>query len=189
LESALQHDVELSKWVRGQQSARKRGALSRQKKLALDKIGFPWEFPKRPKESSKPTWDDTFAKLVEFHKSHGHCDMKCVLPLNERLHKWAWEQRQARQDGVITSDQIRQLDQLGFIWDKHDFLWERMLKILIEYKSVHGDCNVPNFSRDSHLAIWVASQRKQRAEGSLRKDRVERLESLGFEWCSDNESQ
>lgn len=177
-ESALQHDVELDKWVRAQQSAKKRGALSPQKQSALDKIGFPWEFAKKPKfpknrkQASRPTWEDLFAKLAEFHKSHGHCDMKLIVPLNEQLHKWAQEQRQARQRGVIASEQVRQLDQLGFIWDTSELLWERMLKVLIAYKSVHGDCNVPRYwQQNLQLAGWVGGVSAKAAKNRRAKIR------------------
>jgi superfamily II DNA or RNA helicase len=174
-------NLELRKWVISQQSAKKRGVLSPQKELALEQIGFPCT--KKRDNLPKPTWEDVYVKLAEFHKTYGHCDMKLVLPLNERLHKWSQKQRQAKQEGLITSDQIRQLDQLGFIWDTNQLLWERMLKILIEYKSIHGDCNVPRYwQQNFELAGWVWSQRKQRATGNLRKDRLERLESLDFEW-------
>ena len=185
LESALQSDDELGKWVRGQQAAKKRGTLTAEKEQKLSKAGFPWKFPKAPKESIKlnSSWDNIFAKLVEFQKQHGHCDMKLVRPFEEHLHKWAQIQRQVKISGELAADQIHQLDQIGFVWHTDDLLWERMLKALIRYKSAHGDCNVPRYSQqDSQLAIWTASQRKQRAKGDLRTDRIERLAALGFQW-------
>jgi superfamily II DNA or RNA helicase len=160
--------TEMRKWVEAQQSAKKRKVLSRPKQSALEEIGFPWQFPKKPKVSTKPSWESVFARLVEFQKAHGHCDMKLVLPFDELLHKWAQEQRHAREDGTLTVEQVCQMDQIGFIWQTDDLLWERMLKALITYKSVHGDCNVPLYSKqDSQLAVWVASQRKRRKKGEL----------------------
>lgn len=183
LESGLQSDEELGKWVRGQQAAKKRSALTAEKEQALSKAGFPWEFPKKAKEPTTPSWDSFLAKLVEFQRQHGHSDMKLVLPLNEHLHKWAQEQRRARQAGTITPDQIAQLDQIRFIWSTDDLLWERMFNALIAYKSVHGDCNVPRYSQDNlQLAVWVASQRKQRRTGKLGAERLGKLQQIGFSW-------
>ena len=183
LEAAIQQDAALNRWVRSQQSAHKRRALSRQRQSLLNQVGFPWEFPKKPKESSKPAWEDTFAKLAEFYKSHGHCDMRLVHPINEYLHKWGQEQRRARQEGAIASEQICQLDQLGFIWDTDELLWERVFRILVAYKSAHGDCNVPPYWRqDLRLAVWVASQRKRRRLGELKPEQVNKLEQIGFAW-------
>jgi superfamily II DNA or RNA helicase len=186
LEAAIQQDAALNRWVRRQQSANKRRALSRQRQSLLNQVGFPWEFPKKPKkpkESSKPAWEDTFAKLAEFHEAHGHCDMKLVLPVNEHLHIWAQQQRQARQRGIIAFEQIRQLDQLGFIWDTDELLWERKLTMLRAYKAVHGDCNVPRYwQQNLQLAVWVASQRKRRRLGELKPEQVNKLEQIGFAW-------
>ena len=183
LESALQSDDELDKWVRGQQAAKKRSALATEKERALNKVRFPWEFPKKPKAPTKPSWESFFVRLLEFRNQRGHCDMKLIHPFDERLHKWAQEQRRARQARTITADQIGKLDQLGFIWNTDDLLWERMLNALAAYKAAHGDCNVPRYSQDDlQLAVWVASQRKQHANGGLGKNRKERLDSLGFQW-------
>jgi hypothetical protein len=187
LEAYIQHagesNGELRKWVEAQQSAKKRRVLSPQKQSELDKIGFPWQFPKKPKVPTKPSWESIFVKLVEFQKMHGHCDMKLVHPFDEHLHTWAQVQRQARESGVLTVDQIRELNQIGFIWQTDDLLWERMLKALVAYKATHSDCAVPRYSQqDSQLAIWVASQRKQRAKGELKQDRIDRIAALGFQW-------
>ena len=122
-------------------------------------------------------------KLVEFQKMYGHCDMKLVLPFDGHLHKFAQVQRQARENRMLNVDQIRQLDQIGFLWHTEDLLWERMLKALITYKSAHGECNVPLYSQqDSQLAIWVASQRKRRRMGQLKAKQVLKLDQTGFVW-------
>jgi superfamily II DNA or RNA helicase len=181
IQRAGESNGELRKWVEAQQSAKKRRVLSPQKQTELDKIGFPWQFPKKPKVPIKPSWESIFVKLVEFQKTHGHCDMKLVLPFDKYLHSWAQVQRHARDNGTLTTDQVRQLDEIGFVWRTDDLLWERMLKALITYKSIHGDCDVPRYSqRDSQLAIWVASQRKRRNLGKLPPDQVEKLNKIGF---------
>ena len=68
--------------------------------------------------------------------------------------------------------------------------WERRFRELVEYKAVHGDCEVPqNYSQNTSLGTWVNKQRmeqKNRIEGknsSLNDSRLERLESIGFRWA------
>jgi len=68
--------------------------------------------------------------------------------------------------------------------------WERRFRELVEYKAVHGDCEVPqNYSQNTSLGTWVNKQRmeqKNRIEGknsSLNDARLERLESIGFRWA------
>ncbi|WP_205620769.1 helicase associated domain-containing protein, partial [Roseivivax marinus] len=54
---------------------------------------------------------------------------------------------------------------------------------LIKYKEEHGDCDVPqNRSTHKSLGIWVARQRRSYDRGELPKDRIDRLEALGFAW-------
>jgi superfamily II DNA or RNA helicase len=183
LDLAGESNGELRQWVNALQSAKKRGTLDPKKQADLEKMRFPWQFPKRPKVSFKPKWDDVFTKLVEFHKTHGHCDMKRVVPVDENLHKWCQEQRRAKQSNTLSSEQVCNLDTLGFIWDTDELLWEWLFQEMLIYKSVHGDCNVPRYSQKySQLAVWVASQRKQYAKAALKKDHIKRLNALDFQW-------
>jgi hypothetical protein len=61
--------------------------------------------------------------------------------------------------------------------------WEERYGELIKYKEEHGDCDVPqNSSTHKSLGIWVARQRRCYDRGELPKDRVDRLNALGFTW-------
>lgn len=65
----------------------------------------------------------------------------------------------------------------------YEDLWEFRFDQLREFKAVHGHCNVPyRYSIDPTLGRWVQNQREFRKKRTLRKDRVERLEELGFQW-------
>ncbi|KAL7531259.1 hypothetical protein ACHAXR_003939 [Thalassiosira sp. AJA248-18] len=68
--------------------------------------------------------------------------------------------------------------------------WERRYNELIEFKTTHGHCEVPqNYAQNSSLGTWVNKQRmeqKNRIEGknsSLNDSRLERLQSIGFRWA------
>ena len=61
--------------------------------------------------------------------------------------------------------------------------WDERYGELIKYKEEHGDCDVPqNSSTHKSLGIWVARQRRSYDRGELPKDRIDRLEALGFAW-------
>ncbi|EJK74982.1 hypothetical protein THAOC_03310 [Thalassiosira oceanica] len=51
---------------------------------------------------------------------------------------------------------------------------------MLEYKRVHGHCEVPQ--KEGMLGMWVANQRKAKKSDSLSQDRVDRLNSTGFTW-------
>jgi predicted metal-dependent RNase len=72
---------------------------------------------------------------------------------------------------------------------KHDIKWNDMFNRLVQYKAEHGNCLVPqNYQADGRLGRWVHYQRvefwmlKQRGSGKITQSRVDKLDSIGFEW-------
>jgi hypothetical protein len=73
-------------------------------------------------------------------------------------------------------------------WTKR--LWEERFEELKAYKDVHGTCSVPTMSQTNpSLGYWVHDQRKQYRlyknginTSSINQDRIQKLESIGFEW-------
>jgi hypothetical protein len=80
---------------------------------------------------------------------------------------------------------------------KYDF--DQEFQKLVEYKNQHGNCNVPvRYKEDRRLGKWVSKLRERKTDLSKRgeeyevaksvtgrtllKERVERLNALGFEW-------
>lgn len=57
--------------------------------------------------------------------------------------------------------------------------WEYQFLDLVRFKEEHGHCEVP---RKHALGYWVSNQRQRRRIGALVKDRVERLDKIGFVW-------
>lgn len=61
--------------------------------------------------------------------------------------------------------------------------WQRAFAALVEFKKVHGHCNVPQKSGEhKRLGKWVNTQRTQHYRGKLRADRKQLLDSIGFVW-------
>ncbi|EJK74183.1 hypothetical protein THAOC_04153, partial [Thalassiosira oceanica] len=63
---------------------------------------------------------------------------------------------------------------------KHSDVWELNYKDLMNYKEEHGDCDVPQSM--GALGDWVFNQRITYTKGSLAKERVGRLDDMGFTW-------
>lgn len=83
---------------------------------------------------------------------------------------------------------------------KHDF--DHMFDMLVDYKREKGNCNVPaRYKDNTRLGIWVSKLREKKRELvksgndfetikrgkitqlTLTQDRLDRLNSIGFEWC------
>ncbi|EJK47342.1 hypothetical protein THAOC_33944, partial [Thalassiosira oceanica] len=58
--------------------------------------------------------------------------------------------------------------------EQWDAQWNARFKELVNYRSEHGDCNVPD--NHSKLGKWVCIQRTAYVANSLAQDRIDRLE-------------
>ena len=112
--------------------------------------------------------------------------------LNDDLQTWINHQNWCRkkkyegQETALTEAMIDILDEVKFPWKIcNDERWHLCYCELEEYKETHGDCRVP---QKSSLGKWVRSQRKsmkqikQGKKSSLTDERIEKLDSIGFEW-------
>ena len=72
-----------------------------------------------------------------------------------------------------------------------DAKWDTKFHDLVAYKDTHGgSCNVPQrYAENPQLGNWVDTQRRQYkkfqqdpATSSMTQERIERLESIAFEW-------
>jgi hypothetical protein len=141
------------------------------------------------------TWDARFSELAKYRTIHGDCNVPRGKSENTKLAYWVAKQRSQYQLRIkgkysyMTLSRIQALDSLGFEWDRCGGPWEVRLGELTEYRTIHGDCNVPKrYSENTKLAYWVGTQRQQyrfHIEGKnsyLTLSRIQELESMGFEW-------
>ena len=70
------------------------------------------------------------------------------------------------------------LDSIGFVWKFRatpiSVDWEVRFQQLVEYKRVHGDCNVPQrYKANPQLGTWVITQRtKEETMSEKRRKQV-----------------
>lgn len=163
----------LGTWVSEQRSQKDR--LSLEKIAKLDSLGFSWD-PRTER------WEEAMTALKVFHKRNGHC--RVPRNYSEGAVKLSsWVQRQRRDKGELTSDQIRQLDSIGFSWDPFAELWEEGFEGLKEFREHTGHCVVQSGIKTQsggELKSWVTRQRKIRQK--LTQSQVSRLNSIGFIW-------
>ena len=59
--------------------------------------------------------------------------------------------------------------------------WEARFEELVDYKQVHGNCNVPAIYKTiPQLGTWVGRQRTK--EETMIEEKRKRLNSIGFVW-------
>ena len=160
----------LGVWVSGRRADFKRGKLSDERVARLEGIGFVWD----PQEQE---WLVRFDELTKYGAKNGHCN----VPLSQgRLGKWVVRQRENRRSGMLSTERLDLLASIGFSWEPVDAAWMARYDELTAYKDGNGDCNVP--CNQGQLGRWVGQQRVHYKKGTLRRERIELLESIGFEW-------
>ena len=171
---------QLGMWVSNQRANRKKGILSEDRIRRLDEISFLWDV-------IDSAWNDMFAILVSYKTKYGDCKVPQDCRENPGLGRWVSKQRTWRKIGKLSKERIARLQEIGFIWECVDTVWEKMFAALLDYKDKHGDCSVPDkWPENRKLSGWVSSHRQFRKRGILSKERIRRLEEIGFDWNPKN---
>jgi hypothetical protein len=147
-------------------------------------------------------WEAQLAKLNDYAREHGDCNVPRDWAEDPELGSWVSTQRRCKKlldrgepSEGMTAARAAKLEALGFWkgrckgrWDTAG--WEAQLAKLKAYQRKHGDCNVPQgWVEDPPLGRWVSTQRKgqkklDRGEPSdgMTAARAVKLEALGFAW-------
>jgi hypothetical protein len=150
---------------------------------ALESLGFEWD-------TRGAVWEACLRELAEYRKIHGHCNVPSYRE-KSKLAKWVRKQRSSYSQRLssMTLYRIQALESLGFEWDKFGADWEDRLSELADYRKIHGHCNIPeNYCGNPQLGRWAANQRSQYSlyvkgkRSHMTTLRIQKLETLGFEW-------
>ena len=142
--------------------------------VCVEKLGF--------------TWDIWYGELIKYKEQFGDCNVPLRLVENKQLGRWVATQRARYKNKKLSDDRIKRLEEIGFVFSIQSS-WEEMFDVLKEYKKKHGDCNVSStWSENKQLGSWVGTQRQSYRNKKLTKDRIKRLEEIGFEWDMLEES-
>jgi hypothetical protein len=145
------------------------------------------------------SWSENFRELVKYREAHGDCLVPHNWDTSRRLAQWVKRQRyqfKLKNEGRhsnLTRERQAALVNLGFVWDSHAAVWEERLRELLEFRHMHGHCNVPStFPDNPQLSVWVKCQRRQYKlfrtgnRASMTADRMTKLTNLGFSWNPRN---
>jgi len=169
----------LGSWLTKQRRDKKTGALGAKKEDALEALGVVWN-------PTAQQWNSTYELLVQFKEREGHCNVP--QGHRENLGMWLVNQRTNKRTGKLDAGLEKALADLGVVWDLTAQQWSGMYTLLVRYKERNGDCNVPRGHREEgkNLGNWANTQRTSEKNGKLSKERIQRLEDLGFLWNTTN---
>eukprot|EP00527_Entomoneis_sp_CCMP2396_P002689 CAMPEP_0198142290 /NCGR_PEP_ID=MMETSP1443-20131203/5117_1 /TAXON_ID=186043 /ORGANISM="Entomoneis sp., Strain CCMP2396" /LENGTH=363 /DNA_ID=CAMNT_0043805261 /DNA_START=317 /DNA_END=1405 /DNA_ORIENTATION=- len=154
----------------------------------LESLGFDWD----PFGS---LWTKRYQELEKYKNEKGDCLVSQKFKENSELGKWVSRQRhqynrmKENKSTGMTQSRIDRLESLGFDWDPQGSLWTKRYQQLEKYKDGNGDCLVPKKYIDNPaLGEWVNTQRsqyqrfKENKASRMTQDRIDMMESLGFDW-------
>ncbi|MDA7659791.1 Helicase associated domain protein [Akkermansiaceae bacterium] len=165
----------LGLWVSTQRLRNKKRSLDLIKIEKLNDIGFIWS----PLEDA---WEEHFKKLLNYRETYG--DLLVPKSWEDRqLVSWinGLRARNASPEG-INIEKRRRLDEIGFVWNPHQYIWDQQFDLLISYQKTYGTSLVVKAGEHKSLAVWVGSQRTLYKKGELSEDRIKRLDNVDFIW-------
>jgi hypothetical protein len=166
----------LGVWVSSQRTLAMRGRLEEERIEKLNELGFSWN-------QKEAYWEENFSTLLEFKRTHGHCNVPQGRVGSKSLSVWVRTQREAKRQGRLSENRQSRLEEIHFCWDRPIDSWEENFSRLPEFRTIHGDCNVPaTWNLDRKLGSWCRNQRTLYKTGALSPGRIKRLEEIGFQW-------
>ncbi|MBI4745015.1 MAG: helicase associated domain-containing protein [Deltaproteobacteria bacterium] len=170
----------LGSWLGHQRKHYKRGRLSGEKVLKMEAIGFTWSI-------FDEQFEQGFQETLRYKEKVGtiNAPLRFKAANGSQLGRWQASRRQAYKKGLLAANKIQRLEEIGFIWDHLDDAFEQGFRDTLEYMKQYGTPNAPrNYESSAGLKLgsWQHVIRRFYAKGKLSRERVRRLEEIGFAW-------
>jgi len=149
------------------------------------------------------TFEERCEELLRFKEEFGHCNVPMTYPKNPSFGYWYGSIRTAykkvqegkKPDRNLSQDRIDRLNEIGFQFQAvSDVAFETHCRKLIAFKEEFGHCNVPyQYRKDPSLGRWASHMKDayQKIKNGMKsehdrlpKERIERLDKIGFEWLT-----
>ncbi len=142
--------------------------------------GFFADIRRRVEEilSELEPWQVMYERLLDY-RSH---EEDWPSATEGKLGLWCHTQRIARRRATLPAERIALLEAIGFEWEQQDSVWSRQYEALKEFYARQE--RWPRRGEGS-LGTWCNTQRQARKNGRLTKERIRRLDALGFVWEYD----
>lgn len=168
----------LHNWLDNQIALKKSGKLSDDRVNKLNSLNVDWHA--HGKQWNK--WQKHFHKLKRYaDKNDGDPN---VSQLTKGIGPWLSSQRVLYRQGLLSDSKRALLESIGVYWNpskKVNDRWWRQYEKLKAFRQKHGHCNVPRREYPDP-GVWVSAQRTAYKKGTLKQDRIDALNRLGFRW-------
>jgi hypothetical protein len=132
------------------------------------------------------SWMENFGRLVLFREAHGHCNVPKKFE-DKALFSWVANQKSFHRAGTLRKDREKLLNEIEFTWTapaRQDaglkVPWMDRYNQLVAFKEKNGHLQVT--AHDVPLRNWINGQRLLNRSGTLRQERKDLLDKIGFVW-------
>ena len=164
------------------------GTLGEDKIKKLEAIGMVWD------NYRDLSWQRFFNAAREYYEENGNLNVikDYVTKDGIKLGSWICRLRLYKNSNAyskyLTDDMIKMLEEIGMIWDKNDWLFDRNFAAAKKYYEKNGDLIVPNkYVTEDGLRLWswlqqLKHNRRHGGGAQLTEEQIKRLDSIGMIW-------
>lgn len=176
----------LKPWVIVQRRYYAQKKLTKEQIDKLSAIGMVWTFD--------DSWETGYLHAERYFAEHRDLCVPASYICEDQytLGNWIANQRNKynnpTQYSTLTEEQIGRLESIGMIWNQKEECWEKAFALAADYKREYGHLIIPNRYKTADgfsLGEWIRSQREKKRDGTLEKDKEERLNAIGMDWLSN----
>lgn len=177
---------ELGGWQSNQRSRYIKCKLTKERIKKLEDIGFVWDL-------LEETWELGYQESLNYKEQYCNVNVSAryKTPSGFRLGNWQNNQRGNYKKNELDNGKIERLEDLGFVWDVLEDAWNKGYQETLKYKEQFGNANAPKMYKTPdgfRLGIWQFYQMSNYRKGDLDKERIKKLEEIGFIWDVSEES-
>jgi Predicted helicase len=176
----------LGTWQSHQKVAYNKGTLENETIERLEKIGFIWDV-------FDDAWEKGYQETIKYKQKFGNANSEhnYNTPQGFKLGSWQSGQMKAYKKGKLDNERIKRLEDIGFIWNKHEETFKNGYQETLKYKQRFGNANAPNnyTTQDGYnLGRWQTSRRGDYIKSKLGNEQIKKLKDIGFTWDVLDES-
>lgn len=168
-------------WLHEEFLLNKLGKISEENFNLLNELDVDWKAFGKQWEK----WEDSYRKLIRHSEKSGDPN---ISQLVKGLGPWLSAQRVSYRQDNLSVSKIILLESIGIHWnpsENNDLKWNDKFEMLVKFKNEHGHCNISRRELPDP-GVWVSAQRTAYRLKRLSQYRIDKLESIGFEWSARN---
>lgn len=176
----------IAHWINNQRKSFRLGYLTPHKLKKLSKIGITEEWL-APQPSA---FEKGYLVAKSYFNLYGNLNVPTNYQHDSGFWLGSWVDKTRKKKNELTKDQIKMLNDIGFVWKQPD-IWEEKFEIAEKYYKKHGELPLePKECKnqdDLCICQWLRRQLLRRKDGKMPESQIERLSAIGMDWLNAQE--